>query len=123
MSRVAPGDRGVGHQVDGQGGDVGWVDVPGREQVDPDRGQLQGEVLDQGGLRGRERREQRLARGWAAAGGVAQEHQGPARADRGGSVPGDLQRQQQVGVDVAVGRFQVERRKGRGGGGAGAGDQ
>ena len=57
--------------------------------------------------------------GRAAAGGVAQEHQGPARADRGGSVPGDLQRQQ-VGVDVAVGRFQVERLE-RGGGGGGPG--
>jgi hypothetical protein len=53
---------------------------------------------------------------------VLSDRPGPARADLARGVPGDLQRQQQMGLDVAAGRLQVEGGQGRVVG-AGAGDQ
>jgi len=52
-----------------------------------------------GGKRGREPRDERQANGRAAAAGAAREQQGASRADLARGVPGDLQRQQEMGVE------------------------
>ena len=57
--------------------------------------------LDQRGQRGRERRIEREPRRGAAATGAAHEQQRPSRADPVGGVPSDLERQQEMGLDVA----------------------
>lgn len=64
---------------------------------------------------------ERPARGVAAA-GAAREQQAASGADLGRGVLSDLQRQQQVGVDVAACRVEVEFGQWRAVG-AGAGDQ
>src|SRR5271165_7631314 len=146
------GDRAVRHEVHGQGGDVGRaddaadrqrgpellaalagpvavqrgrqrrIDEACRDQVDPDGRDLEREGLSQCGKRGRERGDEREARCGAAAAGAAREQQGASRADLARGVPGDLQRQQEVGVDVAACRVEVELGQRRVVG-AGAGDQ
>ena len=78
-----------------------------RDQVHADGCELEREVLRHGGHRGRERRDEREARRRPAATRAAHEEQGPARADAAGRISGDLQRQQEVGVDVAAGRARL----------------
>src|SRR5215468_8431971 len=129
---------GVRHEVDGQCGDVGRADdvadrqrgtellavlvdlIAGqrgrqrradkacRDQVDPDGRDLEREGLGHGGKRGRERRDERGARCRAPAAGAADEQQGASRAYLGRGVPGGLQRQQEMSVDVAACRVEVE---------------
>ena len=135
MSKVAP--------VDGQCGDVGRaddapdrqrraellatrvqliaqesgrqrrVDEPGRDQVHADGSELEREVFRQSGKRGRERRDECESRRRAAATGAAHEEQRPSRANLAHGVPSDLQRQQEMGVDVAACLFDVELRRAR----------
>src|SRR5262249_31784872 len=62
------------------------------------------------------------ARGGAATTDAAYEQQGSSRADPARGVPGDLQRQQEMGVDFAAGRVEVEPGQRRVAG-TGAGDQ
>src|SRR4029077_15450290 len=60
----------------------------------------------------------------AGRGGAGGEGQGAWRADLARGVPGDLQRQQEMGVDGAAGRVETgpSRRRGGGGGGQAGGD-
>jgi len=117
------GDRGVGHEGDGQDGDVGRAgEAAGpacREQAGPDGRDLEGEALGQGGKRGGERRGERGARRGGTGGEKAgSEQQGAWRADLARGAPGDLQRQQEMGVDGAAVRVEAgpSRRRAAGGG-------
>jgi len=123
-----PGHRGVGHQVHGQRGDVGRPDHPpdgqrgaqlgaarlqvsaqqpgrqgrvdeaGRDAVDPDRGEFQGQVGHQGGYPGGADRRDGLALGRAPGAGAAHEQQRAAGPDLAHGVLADPQRHQQVPV-------------------------
>jgi len=134
------GDRGVRHEVDGQCGDVGRaddaadrqrgpellaaladpvavqqgrqrrIDEACRDQVDPDGRDLEREGLGQCGKRGRKRGDERGARCRALAAGGANEQQGASQTDLARGVPGDLRRQQEVCVNVAACRVEVELR-------------
>jgi hypothetical protein len=53
------------------------------------------------GQRGRERSAERETRRRAAATGAAQEEEGPSRASLAGGDPSDLQRMEEMRVDVA----------------------
>jgi hypothetical protein len=81
--------------------------------VHADRRELEREVLRQGRHRGGERRDEREARRRAAATRTAHEEQCPSRANLAGGVPSDLQRQQEMRVDVAASLLDVELRKRR----------
>src|SRR5215470_2715517 len=145
-------DRRVRHEMDGQCGDVGRaddapdrqrlaellaaflqliaedrrrqrrVDEPGRDQVHADGREFEREVLRDGGTCGRERRDERESRRRAAATGAAHEEQRPSRTNLARGVPSDLERQQDVGVDIVACLFDVELRQPRVIG-TGAGDQ
>ena len=91
----------------------GCVDEAGRDQVHADGRGLEREVPDERGLRGGERRDQRESRRGAAATGTAHEEQRPSRAHRVRRVASDLDRQQQMGLDVAACRVEVELRERR----------
>jgi TetR/AcrR family tetracycline transcriptional repressor len=124
-----PGDSRVDHQVHRQPGDVGRLDHPpdgqlgaelgaarvqvtaeqpgrqprvnkaGRDEVDPDRRHLDRQAGDQGGQRGAERGHERQA--GAPGAGTAHEQQratGPHPAD---GMPGHLDGQPQVPVEIA----------------------
>jgi len=70
--------------------------------ANPDRCDLQREALDHGGKGGHERCGEREACcGAAAACGTRKQH-GPSWADFARAVPGDLEWQQEMGVDVAA---------------------
>jgi hypothetical protein len=84
------------------------VDEAGRDQVDPDRGQLQGQVRDQRGQRGRADRGQGLALGRAPGVGAGDEQQRAAGPEPADGVPGDPQRYQQVRVQVPQRRGEVQ---------------
>ena len=86
---------------------------PGRDQVYADGRELEREVPRHGGKRRRERRDQRESHRRATATGAAHEEQAPSRANLARGVPGDLQRQQQMRVDVAACLFDVELRQRR----------
>ena len=86
------------------------IDEACRDQVDPDGRDLEREGLGQCGKRGRKRGDEREARCRALAAGGANEQQGAPQTDLARGVPGDLQRQQEVGVNVAACRVEVELR-------------
>ena len=81
----------------------GRVDEAGRDEVDPDRRDLHGQVLDQRGCRGGERTDQREADAAAAAAGAADEQQRPSGPHHADGEAADAQRQQQVPLDVRLG--------------------
>ena len=60
-----------------------------------------------------ERADQREPGARATGPGSADEQQGPSGTHRLGGVPGDVHRQPQVGIDIALARFEVEIRQRR----------
>src|SRR5215472_19048486 len=89
------------------------VDEAGGDDVDSYGRELEREVLRHGGLCGRESRDQRESRRGAAAAGAAHEEQGSSRANPARCVPSDLQRQQEMGLDIAARLLEVELRQPR----------
>ena len=71
-------------------------------QVYADRRELQREVPGHGGKRSRESRDERGPCRHPTASGAAHEEQGPTRTNPVCGVPSDLQRQQQMSLDVAA---------------------
>ena len=81
-----------------QPGRQGRVDEAGRDAVDPDRGELQGQVGHQGGYAGGADGRDGLALGRAPGAGAAHEQQRAAGPDLAHGVLADPQRHQQVRV-------------------------
>jgi hypothetical protein len=89
------------------------VDEAGGDEVDSDWRELEHEVPCYRGKRGRESRDERESHRRAATAGGAHEKERPSRANFARGVPSDLQRQQEMGIDVATCFFDVELRRRR----------
>src|SRR5215471_9927016 len=92
------------------------VDESGRNEVDSHGCQFECEILRYGRTRGCEGRDEDESLRHASATGAAHEEQGPARAHLISGVSSDLQRQQQMGFDVATRAVEIEVRQRRIGG-------
>src|SRR6185312_9529356 len=78
------------------------VDKSGRDHVHADGCYFEGKVPGHGGKRGCERRQEIEAWRRAASAGASHEKQCPSRPNLAHRVPGDLQRQQEMSLDVAA---------------------
>ncbi len=128
----------VGHDVHGQRGHVGWADHPadrqsvaqllatrvqliaeerrrqrcvhkaGGDEVDANGREFQRQIPRHGRHRGRKRRDESEALRRAPAPGAAHEEQGASGANFVCGATCDLQREQQVGLDVAARPFKIQ---------------